>query len=449
MLPDQAQLNLTLRLCWFSIMKRKHPELPDRYDAFLQELKERIRSAQVRAALSVNRELVLLYWGIGRDILTRQQSEGWGAKVVDRLADDLLQAFPGMTGFGARNLKYMRAFAEAYPDQQFVQQVVAQLPWGHNVRILEMLKGPAAREWYIRQAVESGWTRNVLVHQIEGDLHRRQGRAVTNFQRTLPAPQSELAQELLKDPYNFDFLTLGTEMLERDLERGLIDHLRDLILELGKGFAFVGNQYHLEIGGQDYFLDLLFYHLRLRCYVVIDLKIEEFRPEFAGKTNFYLSAVDDLLRHVDDTPSIGLILCKEKNRIVVEYALRDTGKPVGVAQYRLTESLPKRLQSELPTSHDLAGELPRFNLVTMRIRLERALQTIAEKRGLSTKLVGIAALTRALTSANALSTEVVADLRTVSAVLNSAVHGQNIKAEETQSALELGNSLLSRLEGSD
>ena len=217
-----------------------------------------------------------------------------------------------MTGFGARNLKYMRAFAEAYPEQQFVQQVVAQLPWGHNVRILEMVKAPAEREWYIRQALESGWTRNVLVHQIEGDLHRRQGRALTNFQRTLPAPQSELAQELLKDPYNFDFLTLGTEMLERDLERGLIDHLRDLILELGKGFAFVGNQYHLEIGGQDYFLDLLFYHLRLRCYVVIDLKIEEFRPEFAGKMNFYLSAVDDLLRHVDDTPSIGLILCKEK-----------------------------------------------------------------------------------------------------------------------------------------
>jgi predicted nuclease of restriction endonuclease-like (RecB) superfamily len=403
----------------------------------------------VRAALSVNRELVLLYWGIGRDILSRQQSEGWGAKVVDRLAHDLLRAFPGMAGFGARNLKYMRALAEAYPDQQFVQQVVAQLPWGHNVRILEMVKVPEKREWYIRQAVESGWTRNVLVHQIEGDLHRRQGRALTNFQRTLPAPQSELAQELLKDPYNFDFLTLGTEMLERDLERGLIDHLRDLILELGKGFAFVGNQYHLEIGGQDYFLDLLFYHLRLRCYVVIDLKIEEFRPEFAGKMNFYLSAVDDLLRHVDDAPSIGLILCKEKNRIVVEYALRDTGKPMGVAQYRLTESLPERLQSELPTSHDLAGELPRFQLVTMRIRLERALRSIAEKRGLSMKLVGIAALARALTSANALSTEVVADLQTVSAVLNSAVHGQEINAEETQSTLELGNSLLSRLENND
>jgi predicted nuclease of restriction endonuclease-like (RecB) superfamily len=276
-----------------------------------------------------------------------------------------------MTGFGARNLKYMRAFAEAYPDQQFVQQVVAQLPWGHNVRILEMVKVPEKREWYIRQAVESGWTRNVLVHQIESDLYRRQGHAVTNFQRTLPAPQSELAQELLKDPYHFDFLTVGTEMLERDLERGLMDHLRDFILEPGKGFAFVGYQYYLEIGGQDYFIDLLFYHLHLRCYVVIDLKIEEFRPEywrrtsggarkslFAGKMNFYLSAVDDLLRHADDAPSIGLILCKEKNRIVVEYALRDTDKPMGVAKYRLTELLPERMQLELPTNDDLAPGCP-------------------------------------------------------------------------------------------
>ena len=449
MLPDQVQFNLTLRLCWFPIMKRKHPELPDRYDAFLQELKERIRNAQVRAALSVNRELVLLYWGIGRDILTRQQSEGWGAKVVDRLAHDLLQAFPGMTGFGARNLKYMRAFAEAYPDQQFVQQVVAQLPWGHNVRILEMVKAPEQREWYIRQAVESGWTRNVLVHQIESRLHQRQGRAVTNFQRTLPAPQSELAQELLKDPYNFDFLTLGPEMLERDLERALIDHLRNFILELGKGFAFVGNQYHLEIGGQDYFIDLLFYHLHLRCYVVIDLKIEEFKPEFAGKMNFYLSAIDDKLRHPDDIPSIGLILCKDKNGIVVEYALRDTGKPMGIAQYRLTESLPEQMQAELPTNDEILRELPRFNLVSMRIRLEQALQAIADKRGLSAKLVGIGSLTGALAEAKALSIEVVADLRTVSAVLNSAVHGKQIKPEEAQAALQLGNSLLSRLENDE
>lgn len=429
-------------------MKRKLPELPDRYQAFLQELKERIRGAQVRAALSVNRELVLLYWGIGKDILARQQAEKWGSKVVDRLARDLLEAFPGMTGFGARNLKYMRAFAEAYPDQKFVQQVVAQLPWGHNVRILEMVKAPEQRHWYIRQAVESGWTRNVLVHQIESGLHHRQGRAVTNFPRTLPPSQSELAQELLKDPYNFDFLALGPEIQERDLERALIDHLRDLILELGKGFAFVGNQYHLEIGGQDYFLDLLFYHLRLRCYVVIDLKIEEFRPEFSGKMNFYLSAVDDLLRHGDDAPSIGLILCKEKNRIVVEYALRDTGKPVGVAQYRLIESLPKRLQSELPTNDELAREFPRFNLVIMRMRLEQALQAVAVKCGLSVskKKIGVSALAKLLNSANVVSAEIASELESLSAVLNSAVHGKEIEARDAQHALQLGTSLLSRLE---
>lgn len=284
------------------------------YEEFLADLKQRIRNAQVRAALSVNRELVLLYWGIGKDILERQDRQGWGAKIIDRLAQDLSRDFPGVTGVSARNLKYMRAFAEAWPDREFVQQVVAQLPWGHQLRVLDMVKSPPEREWYIRQAIQNGWSRNVLVHQIEGGLYQRQGRALTNFDRTLPAPQSELAQQLLKDPYHFDFLSLGPEMLERDLERGLIEHLRDLILELGKGFAFVGRQYHLEVGGRDYYLDLLFYHLRLRCYVVIDLKIEDFKPEFAGKMNFYLSAVDDSLCHPDDRASIGIILCKGGTR---------------------------------------------------------------------------------------------------------------------------------------
>jgi predicted nuclease of restriction endonuclease-like (RecB) superfamily len=289
--------------------------LPAVYDSFLQDLKDRIRTAQLRAALSVNRELVLLYWSVGRDILTRQENEGWGAKIIDRLSDDLTKAFPEMRGFRARNLKYMRAFAEAYPDKEFVQQVVAQLPWGHQVRILDSVKDSKQREWYIRQAVQSGWSRSVLVHQIESKLFDRQGHALTNFDRTLPAPQSDLAQQLIKDPYNFDFLTLGPDLLERDLERSLIQHVRDLILELGKGFAFVGSQYHLEVGGQDFFLDLLFYHLRLRCYIVIDLKIEEFKPEFAGKMNFYLSAVDDLLRRSEDQASLGLILCKERNKL--------------------------------------------------------------------------------------------------------------------------------------
>jgi predicted nuclease of restriction endonuclease-like (RecB) superfamily len=234
------------------------------YSAFVNDLKRKIAEARHRAGLSVNRELILLYWNIGLDILARQEREGWGAKIIDRLADDLGRAFPEMTGLSARNLKYMRAFAEAWPDAEFVQQVVALLPWGHNVRLLDAVKAPKQRAWYARQAIEHGWSRNVLIHQIDSNLFGRQGSALTNFSRTLPAEQSELAQEILKDPYSFDFLSLGPEMLERDLERGLIEHLRSLILELGKGFAFVGSQYHLEVGGQDYYLDLLFYHLRER-----------------------------------------------------------------------------------------------------------------------------------------------------------------------------------------
>jgi predicted nuclease of restriction endonuclease-like (RecB) superfamily len=327
------------------------------YDEFLRDLKERIRQAQIRAALAVNRELVLLYWQIGVDILQRQQQQGWGAKVIERLATDLRSFFPEIKGFSSRNLKYMRTFAEAYPDEQFVQQVVAQIPWGHNVRILETVKDSAEREWYVQQTIQYGWSRNVLVHQIESRLYNRQGKAITNFENTLPKPQSELAQQLLKDPYNFDFLSLGEESQERDLERGLLNHIRDFLLELGVGFAFVGSQYHLEINGDDFYIDLLFYHLRLRCFVVIDLKIEEFKPEFSGKMNFYVSAVDDLLRHPDDRPSIGIILCKNKNHTVVEYALRDLNKPMSVSTYQLREALPEYLQSSLPTIEQLEAEL--------------------------------------------------------------------------------------------
>ena len=319
------------------------PEIPEGYSSLLSILKERIREARFRSSLAVNRELILLYWQIGNDILARQDSEGWGAKTIDRLAADLRRDFPEMTGLSPRNLKYMRSFAAAYPDRGFVQQVVALLPWGHNIRLVEALKEHSEREWYARQAIEHGWSRNVLTHQIESKLLYRQGKALTNFSRTLPAPHSELAQEIIKDPYRFDFLGLGPEILERDLERSLIENIRALILELGKGFAFVGSQYHLEVGGQDYYLDLLFYHLRLRCFVVIDLKIEDFKPEFAGKMNFYLSAVDDQLRHQDDQPTIGIILCKGRNEVVVEYSLRDTAKPMGVAQYTVSPSLPSRL----------------------------------------------------------------------------------------------------------
>lgn len=332
-------------------------DLSPKYAELLTELKAQIRSARARAALSVNRELILLYWRIGRQILESQRQEGWGSKVIDRLSRDLRIAFPEMKGFSPRNLKYMRALAEAYSEEQFVQQAVAQIPWGHNVRILDYVRDPAEREFYIRKTIEHGWSRNVLVHQIESDLYHRQGKAIANSDRTLPAPQSELALQILKDPYNFDFLSLSEDVQERELEKSLIHHLREFLLELGVGFAFVGNQYHLEVGGEDFYIDLLFYHLRLRCYVVIELKICEFQPEFAGKMNFYLSAVDDLLRHPDDRPSIGLILCKTRNRIIVEYALRDTQKPMGIAAYQITASLPEHFKGSLPTVEELEVEL--------------------------------------------------------------------------------------------
>ncbi|HBB32286.1 MAG TPA: DUF1016 domain-containing protein [Cyanobacteria bacterium UBA9273] len=332
--------------------------MPDNYyDDFLRDLKERIRSAQVRAALSVNRELVLLYWQLGQDILTRQRQQGWGAKVITKLSKDLRQAFPEMKGFSRTNLLYMRAFAEAYPDEQIVQAVLGQITWYHNIALLDKLKSLDERLWYAQKTVEHGWSRNVLVHQIETNLHRRLGAALTNFEQTLPKPQSELAQQLLKDPYNFDFLSLGKEVLERDLEHALVNHIRDFLLELGVGFAFVGSQYHLEIDGDDFYIDLLFYHLRLRCYVVIDLKMKEFQPEYSGKMNFYISAVDDLLRHPDDQPTIGIILCRGKKKTVAEYALRDLNKPIGISTYKLKDSLPQTLQDNLPTLEQLEIEL--------------------------------------------------------------------------------------------
>ncbi|WIG59653.1 MAG: hypothetical protein OJF49_002400 [Ktedonobacterales bacterium] len=331
--------------------------VPEGYDALLGELKVRIAEARLRATLVVNRELVLLYWQIGRDILARQREQGWGAKVIDRLAADLRHEFPEMKGFSPRNLKYMRALAEAYPDELIVQQVAAQLPWFHTCTLLDKVKNLGEREWYAEQATEHGWSRNVLVHQIESGLYQRQGQAVTNFARTLPPAQSDLAQHMLKDPYVFDFLSLGPAAQERDLERALLAHLRDFLLELGVGFAFVGSQYHLEVGDQDFYLDLLFYHLRLRCYVVIDLKIGDFQPEYAGKMNFYLSAVNDLLRHPQDQPGIGIILCKTRNRLIAEYALRDMQAPMGVATYRLTEALPEALRGSLPNIAELEATL--------------------------------------------------------------------------------------------
>lgn len=416
----------------------------DDYVKLLADLKERIRAARLRAALAVNAELILLYWSIGRDILARQGAAGWGAKVIDRLASDLKRDFPEMTGLSSRNLKYMRAFAEAFPDQEIVQRVIAQLPWGHTITLVEAIKDPEQRIWYARKASEHGWSRNVLVHQIGTNLHGRQGKALTNFARTLPAPQSDLAQELIKDPYSFDFLGLGPDISERELERGLLEHLRALILELGKGFAFVGSQYHLEVGGQDYYLDLLFYHLQLRCFVVVELKIEEFKPEFAGKMNFYLSAVDEMMRHPNDAPTIGIILCKGKNEVIVEYALRDSTKPMGVAEYRLADALPAPLQAALPTADELAREFPFMSLVKLRIDIERELRLMHEDAaGRSAPPLALAELVR--------SNEILRDLpstRDFLRVVNNlhrAAHGIDVPTDEAALTMEVATRFLTEV----
>ncbi|MDR6495663.1 putative nuclease of restriction endonuclease-like (RecB) superfamily [Paraburkholderia terricola] len=327
------------------------------YAAWLNDLKARVASARQRAALAVSRDLVLLYWQIGRDIAQRQQAQGWGAKVIDRLARDLRSAFPDMRGFSPRNLKYMRAFAQAWPDGEFVQQAAAQLPWFHLCTLLDKLATREEREWYAAKAVEHGWSRNVLVMQIETRVRDRQGNAVTNFPERLPSPQSDLARDSLKDPYIFDFLGLSEDAQERDLEHALTRHITKFLLELGAGFAFVGRQYRLEVGGDEFFVDLLFYHLKLRCYVVVELKATPFRPEYAGQLNFYLSAIDAQLKAPSDQPTIGLLLCKEHNRLVAEYALRGIAKPMGVAEYQLLREIPQPLATELPSIEEIEAEL--------------------------------------------------------------------------------------------
>ena len=331
--------------------------LKEEYGDFLQSLKTRIQQAQIKAALAVNAELVLLYWQIGREILDRQKAQGWGAKVIEQLSKDLRSEFPQMKGFSRTNLLYMRSFAEKNPDEQFVQEVLGQITWYHNITLLDKVKDANQREFYIQKTIENGWSRNILVLQIESRLYERQGKAVTNFEKTLPKPQSDLATQLLKDPYNFDFLTLHDEAVERDLENGLLQNLRKFLIELGVGFAFVGSQYHLEVGEQDFYIDLLFYHLKLRAFVVIDLKMREFKPEDAGKMSFYLTATDNILKHETDAPSIGLILCKTKNKLVAEYALQNVKSPIGVSEIQLAEALPENLKGSLPTIEEIEKEL--------------------------------------------------------------------------------------------
>lgn len=338
-------------------MNKQTSLFPDSYDDFFRSLKERIRSTQVKAALAVNRELVLLYWQIGQEILQRQQEEGWGAKVIERLAVDLRLEFPDITGFSRTNLLYMRAFAEAYPEEQFVHQLGGQIPWKHNCTLIDKVKDPKQRIWYIQKTIENGWSRKVLIHQIEGDLYSRQGGALTNFQDVLPSPQSDLAQSLLKSEYNLEFLDLREKVLERDLERALVEHMQKFLLELGVGFAFVGSQHRLEVDGDEFFVDLLFYHLALSCFVAIELKTTDFKPEYSGQINFYVNVIDDKLRRPTDNPTIGIVLCRFKKKSIVEYALRGMSQPIGVSTYRTTSVLPDEFKTSLPSIEDLQHEI--------------------------------------------------------------------------------------------
>ena len=322
------------------------------YLSIIENIKSEIKAAQYRAAVHANADMLLLYHDIGCVI---NEHKAWGNKFVDNLATDIRIAFPESKGYSVRNLKYMAKFAETYPDREFVQQVVAQIPWGHNIVLLDKIADPNEREWYLEKSAQNGWSRNVLVHQIESGLYQRQVLAdkVTNFERRLPSPQSELAVQTMKDPYVFDFSPVQEDMLERDIEQALVRDVTKMLLELGTGFAFLGNQYHLNVGGDDFYIDLLFYNLNLRCYVVIELKTGEFKPEYAGQLNFYLSAVDGILKKEQDNPSIGLLLCKSKNNVVAEYSLKDISKPIGVSEYKVTSSLPDDLEKQLPSVEDI------------------------------------------------------------------------------------------------
>lgn len=333
--------------------------IPHGYADWVTRLKSRILSARQRATLAVNQELLRLYHHIGTEILERQTRQGWGAKVINRLASDLQEAFPEMKGFSASNLKYMRFFAEQCPAGLIGQQPADQLPWFHLVTLLTRVSMDDGRSWYAAQVIKHGWSRSTLSVHINNQLYRRQGAAVTNFSRHLPPPHARLATEALKDPYLFDFLGLDEEAHERDVEKALVRHITRFLLELGAGFAFVGRQFRLEVDGNEFFIDLLFYHTRLKCYVVVELKGMAFRPEHAGQLNFYLAAVDAQIKAPSDNPTIGLLLCKTKSRLVAEYALSGINKPIGVAEYQLLRALPKPLDTNLPSIEEIEAELSR------------------------------------------------------------------------------------------
>lgn len=362
---------------------------PQQYAGLLGDIKQRIRHAQARAWMAVNAEMIRLYWSIGQLIAGRQLHEGYGTAVIPRLARDLHNELPEEKGFSERNIKRMLAFYRLYPqaalDAELVPQPVAQptapaqvpqpvalsaaalllaVPWGHHAVLMEKIKDAAARRWYMQATMDNGWSRALLLDHIQAATDRRAGQAASNFALRLPAPDSALVQQTLKDPYLFDFLTLAEPFHERELETGLVAHLEKFLLELGQGFAFVGRQFRVSVDEQDFYIDLLFYHLKLRCYVVIELKRGPFKPEYAGKVNFYCNVVDEHLRHGDDKPTIGLILCQQQSRVLAEYTLRGMAKPIGVSSYELTRALPKELRSSLPSVEQLESELGAINRET-------------------------------------------------------------------------------------
>lgn len=341
--------------------EKKNKVKIDNYAQFLESIKNDIQKAQLAAMLAVNKELILLYWRTGKELIERVESQGFGAKIIDTLAKDLSRLFPDLSGFSARNLIYMKKFAQIYPDIT-TAAAAAQIPWGHNMVIMDKISNDDKRLWYIQQCLENGWSRNALVMWIESDLYGRQGKAITNFKMTLPDVDSDIAQQTLKDPYNFSFLALAKKAKEQELEQGLIDHIQHFLLELGKGFAFLGRQYRLQVSDQDFYIDLLFYHVNLRCFVVVELKSGDFEPKDAGQLNFYLTAIDEQLKRKEDNPTIGLLLVKTKNNLIAEYALRDINKPMGIAGYttQLIDSLPTELKSNLPTIEEIETEIEKM-----------------------------------------------------------------------------------------
>ncbi|GAA3078265.1 putative nuclease of restriction endonuclease-like (RecB) superfamily [Kribbella aluminosa] len=333
--------------------------LPDWYPDLLDRISTHITTGHRRAVTAANQEMLVSYLSIGREILNRQHEEGWGSKVIDRLSTDLKTRFPGATGYSPRNLKYMRAFAAAWPLEAIVQAPLAQLPWYHHLALLAKVDGAELRTWYAAAAVERGWSRDVLALHIDGRFHERAGKAVTNFATAMPPEESDLAQQATRDPYLFDFLGATDGWHERELEQKLVEHVGKFLLELGQGFAFVGQQVRLELDGEEFFCDLLFYHLELRCYVVVELKAVKFSAAFLGQLGLYMAVVDDVLAKDGDSPTIGLLLCRNKNQVVAEYALRGFKAPIGVAEWTnaINNSLPEEFRSALPSVEELEAEL--------------------------------------------------------------------------------------------